>query len=111
MELKIKSKIWIENEEGILISEGRIQLLKLIEQTGSLNKAAKAMNISYQKAWKLIDGSNKASQKPLIETHVGGSQGGGTVLTDYGKMLIQSFESITTACWEFMDLELKKHTL
>jgi molybdate transport system regulatory protein len=109
--LKIKSKIWIETEEGVLISEGRIQLLKLIETTGSLNKAAKAMHISYQKAWKLVDASNKASKTPLIETQVGGNNGGGTILTPYGKLLIESFESINTACWGFLDGELKKHIL
>ncbi|MDR6843914.1 winged helix-turn-helix domain-containing protein [Flavobacterium granuli] len=109
--MKIKSKIWIETDEGILISEGRIQLLKLIESTGSLNKAAKEMNISYQKAWKLIDASNKASAEPLIATQVGGNKGGGTVVTPYGKSLIESFEKINVACWEFLDLELKKHSL
>jgi len=109
--LKIKSKIWIETEQGIIISEGRIRLLKLIEATGSLNKAAKAMNISYQKAWKLVDASNKASKEPLIETQIGGSKGGGTVLTPYGKSLIESFEAINSSCWEFLDAELKKHAL
>lgn len=109
--LKIKSKIWIETEEGILISEGRIQLLKLIAEMGSLNKAAKAMNISYQKAWKLVDASNKASKMPLIETQVGGNKGGGTVLTSYGKQVIESFEAINVACWNFLDVELKKHKL
>jgi molybdate transport system regulatory protein len=111
LHMKIKSKIWIETDEGILISEGRIQLLKLIESTGSLNKAAKEMNISYQKAWKLIDASNKASKEPLIATQVGGNKGGGTVITPYGKSLIESFEAINVACWEFLDLELKKHSL
>jgi molybdate transport system regulatory protein len=109
--LKIKSKIWIETDEGILISEGRIQLLKLIESTGSLNKAAKEMNISYQKAWKLIDASNKASKEPLIATQVGGNKGGGTILTPYGKSLIDSFEAINVACWDFLDNELKKYSL
>jgi len=107
--LKIKSKIWIENDEGILISEGRVQLLKLIEDTGSLNKAAKAMNLSYQKAWKLVDASNKAAKSPLIETHVGGNKGGGTILTPYGKSLIEIFEAINTDCWIFLDEQLKKH--
>ena len=109
--MKIRSKIWIETEEGILISEGRVQLLKLIAETGSLNKAAKAMNLSYQKAWRLIDDSNKASKNPLIETHVGGNKGGGTILTPYGKTLIDSFERINQDCWEFLDIQLKKHSL
>lgn len=109
--MRIKSKIWIESDEGILISEGRIQLLKLIDSTGSLNKAAKEMNISYQKAWKLIDASNKASKEPLIATQVGGNKGGGTVLTPYGKSLIESFEAINVACWDFLDQQLKKYSL
>lgn len=109
--MKIKSKIWIETNDGILISEGRVQLLKLIDETGSLNKAAKAMNLSYQKAWKLVDASNKASNHPLVETQVGGNKGGGTVLTPYGKSLITTFESINTACWDFLDNQLKKHFL
>lgn len=109
--MKIKSKIWIESDEGIIISEGRIQLLKQIEATGSLNKAAKAMNISYQKAWKLVDASNKASKKPLVVTQIGGNKGGGTVLTPYGKSLIDSFEIINSSCWKFLDSELEKCNL
>lgn len=109
--MKIKSKIWIETSEGVLISEGRVQLLRCIAATGSLNKAAKAMNLSYQKAWNLMDATNKAAAKPLIETQIGGANGGGTVLTEYGKNLIASFEAINTACWDFLDTELKKHAL
>ena len=109
--MKIKSKIWIETDEGIVISEGRIQLLKLIESTGSLNKAAKEMNISYQKAWKLVDASNKASREPLVATQIGGNKGGGTVITPYGKLIIDSFEKINKACWEFLDVQLEKHLL
>ncbi|MCG9791270.1 winged helix-turn-helix domain-containing protein [Flavobacterium algicola] len=109
--MKIKSKIWIETEEGILISEGRVKLLKLIAETGSLNKAAKAMELSYQKAWKLVDGANKSAKHPLIETQVGGNKGGGTVLTAYGKLLIESFDAINANCWEFLDKEFKKYDL
>lgn len=109
--MKIKSKIWIETDNGILISEGRIQLLKLIESTGSLNKASKQMNISYQKAWKLVDASNKASKEPLIATQVGGNKGGGTVITPYGKSLIESYEKINVACWKFLDEQLKQYSL
>lgn len=109
--MKIKSKIWIESADGILISEGRVKLLKLIAETGSLNKAAKEMGISYQKAWKLVDASNKSAKMPLIETQVGGNKGGGTVLTPYGKSLIEAFESINASCWAFLDTEFNKYDL
>lgn len=109
--MKIKSKIWIETEQGVLVSEGRIQLLKLISETGSLSKAAKEMNISYQKAWRMIDTSNKSSRYPLIITKIGGSCGGGTVLTFYGESLIKSFDEINKSVWKFLDYELEKHSL
>lgn len=109
--MKIKSKIWIETDQGILISEGRVQLLKLIAQTGSLNKAAKAMNLSYQKAWKLVNASNKAAKEPLIATQVGGNKGGGTILTPYGQSLLDAFENINKDCWQFLDAEINKYNL
>jgi len=109
--LKIKSKIWIESNHGIVLGEGRVQLLKKIEETGSLNKASKALKISYQKAWRLIDEMNKTSEKTIVETTIGGTKGGGTQLTEYGKSLITIFETINKDCWEFLDEQLKKHDL
>lgn len=109
--MKIKSKIWIETNNGILLSEGRVQLLKMIDETGSLNKASKALNISYQKAWRLIDDVSKTTKQPIIETKIGGAKGGGTVLTTYGKSLIVIFDTINKDCWQFLDEQLKKHSL
>jgi molybdate transport system regulatory protein len=40
---------------------------------------------------------------------VGGTKGGGTQLTTYGKSLIASFETINKECWEFLDNQLQKH--
>ncbi len=109
--MKIKSKIWIEANNGILLSEGRVQLLKKIDETGSLNKAAKALNISYQKAWRLIDEVSEITNQPLIETKIGGAKGGGTLLTPYGKSLLIIFDTINKDCWKFLDEQLKKHNL
>lgn len=109
--MKIKSKIWIEANDGILLSDGRVQLLKKIDETGSLNKAAKALKISYQKAWRLIDEVSKTTNQPLIETKIGGAKGGGTLLTPYGKSMVDIFEVINKDCWQFLDEQLKKHAL
>jgi molybdate transport system regulatory protein len=109
--MEIKSKIWFENEKGVVIGHGRIQLLRHIQQTGSLNKAAKAMGLSYQKAWKLIESSNNATDKPLVETKIGGNNGGGTQLTDYGRLLIETYDLINEECWVFLDAQLKKYAL
>ena len=99
--MKIKSKIWIEANNGILLSEGRVQLLKKIDETGSLNKASKALNLSYQKAWRLLDEVSKTAKEPVIESKIGGAKGGGTSLTPYGKSLIDIFDTINKDCWKF----------
>ena len=109
--MKIKSKIWIESEEGILLGEGRVKLLKMIEETGSLNKASKSLKISYQKAWRMIDEMNTFPTHPIIKTQIGGSKGGETSLTDYGKSLILIYDTINKDCWKFLDEQLEKHHL
>lgn len=102
---QLKSRIWIEGKEGIFLGEGRIQLLQAIEKEGSLSKAAKSIKMSYKKAWNLVDAINKASKTPIVITSTGGSGGGGTILTDFGKQKIQQFEEVKKNCWEFMEAQ------
>ena len=108
MSYKIKSRIWIENEGNVLLGEGRVSLLKAIEETGSLSKAAKSLNLSYKKAWRLMDSVNKSAKQPVTINSIGGKGGGGTILTDYGKSLITAFDTINKNCWNFLDNQLKQ---
>jgi molybdate transport system regulatory protein len=108
MEFKIKSRIWIESNNHILLGEGRVALLKEIEQKGSLSKAAKSLGISYKKSWNLIDSVNKSSKKNVITTTVGGKNGGGAELTEYGKKLVAVFDEINQSCWKHLDQQLHK---
>jgi molybdate transport system regulatory protein len=107
MSYKIKSRIWIEFEDHVLLGEGRVKLLKAIDETGSLSQAAKSLNISYKKAWDLIDSANKSAKEPLIITNTGGKGGGGAKLTEHGKSLISAFETINKNCWAFLDQQLE----
>ncbi len=111
MDYKIKSRIWIESEQGVFLGEGRVRLLKAIAQTGSLRKAANALEMSYKKAWKLMDSMNKTAQKPLVVTTTGGKGGGGASLTTYGEEIINTFDQINQKCWDFLDNELKQISL
>lgn len=108
MSYKIKSRVWIEYDNHVLLGEGRVQLLKAIQETGSLSKAAKSLNISYKKAWGLIDSVNKSARKPVTINSIGGKGGGGAALTEYGKSLITVFDEINNNCWEFLDKQLQK---
>lgn len=108
MNYKIKSRIWIEVDDKVLIGEGRVRLLKAIEQTGSLSKGAKTLGMSYKKAWKLVDAINKSAKDPVIVTSIGGKDGGGTKLTPHGKALIIAFDKINKSCWKHLDKQLSK---
>lgn len=107
MDYKVKSRIWIEANGNILLGEGRIKLLKAIEENGSLSKAAKSMNMSYKKAWNLIDSINKSAKEPVVSKTIGGKGGGGAVLTEHGRNLIHIFETINNNCWNYLDTQLK----
>jgi molybdate transport system regulatory protein len=106
MEYKIRSRIWIEVDGEILLGEGRVQLLKAIEESGSLTKAAKSLGMSYKKAWSLIDAVNSRAKEPVIATSVGGKKGGGTVLTAYGASLVETFDRLNEKCWMFLDEQI-----
>jgi molybdate transport system regulatory protein len=72
-----------------------------------LSKAAKSLGMSYKKAWSLIDAVNKRAEKPVTTSSIGGKGGGGAELTDYGKSLVEAFETINENCWEFLDEQIK----
>lgn len=90
------SPLWVTGDlqlAGILDSR-IIQLLKAINDSGSLNQAAKQVGLSYKGAWQIIERANNSSPKTLVTTATGGSKGGGTALTDAGQSLIHLFEEL-----------------
>ena len=88
----INSRIWIGSEKGMLLGEGRIELLRSIDRCGSISMAAKSMGMSYKKAWRLVDAMNKNALKPLVIQQVGGKGGGGTLLSEAGKKAVQTYD-------------------
>ncbi len=111
MNYKIKSRIWIEIDGNKLLGEGNVKLLKAIEKMGSLSKAAKSIEMSYKKAWSLVDAVNKRAKKPVTINSIGGKGGGGSKLTPYGKSLISTFDEINKNCWSFLDEQLAQTSI
>ena len=88
----IKIRIKFDGER--YIGHGRIELLELIGQHGSIARAAKAMEMSYKRAWYLIDGFNAIFSEPLIERQHGGRGGGAAKLTPFGVEVVRLYRDM-----------------
>jgi molybdate transport system regulatory protein len=90
--------------ESIAVGPGKIDLLEAIRDTGSITAAAKAMGMSYRRAWMLVDEVNRSLKKPAIASAIGGDHGGGSELTDVGQLLVRTYRHIestaSTTCSE-----------
>lgn len=80
----------LRNERNFF-GPGIVELLQLISETGSLNTAAKKMGMSYNKAWRIIQKAEQEFGHPLVIKSVGGRKGGGSIVTEKGKILTEKF--------------------
>lgn len=87
---QIKGNIWLEYT-GLHIGTGRARLLEKIKVQGSISKAAKELKISYRQAWSMINEMNLGAKKKIVIKTIGGSKGGGTILTNEGENLLKYF--------------------
>lgn len=70
------------------IGPGKIQLLEMIAEHGSISAAGRAMGLPYRHAWELVDQLNGAFREPLVERRTGGRHGGGAQLTPFGRIVL-----------------------
>ena len=97
--MKAVTKIIFLNDSGEkFFGEGPARLLRGVDRTGSLRKAAISMDMAYTKALKLIKNAEAALEFPLITRETGGRDGGGSCLTDGGKEWLERYEQYRDAC-------------
>lgn len=77
-----------------LIGPGKIALLERIRADGSISAAARAMGMSYKRAWELVDEVNSMFAKPAVMTSKGGKTGGGATVSELGLELIRAYRAI-----------------
>src|ERR1700754_489152 len=76
------------------IGPGKILLLENIEACGSISAAGRAMDMSYKRAWDLVDEINRICRQAAVERQTGGKNGGGAALTPFGTSLVARFRKI-----------------
>ena len=79
------------------LGPGKVQLLELIRDTGSISAAGRAMEMSYKRAWMLVEEMNAAFTAPLVSSARGGAKGGGAHVTETGLAVIAAYRAAETA--------------
>jgi molybdate transport system regulatory protein len=95
--LLLRTRIWIEDEEGkVIMGEGRAVFLELIDRTGSINKAAKKLGMSYRALW----GKLKVTEKALGFKFLRSEGRAGSFLTPEGKQFLENYLELKKRCTE-----------
>jgi molybdate transport system regulatory protein len=92
----VSLSIRVDLSPTLAIGPGKIRLLEAIEETGSISAAGRAMDMSYRRAWLLLDELNHTFHEPVATTSQGGRSGGGTHLTPFGKRLVHGYRKMET---------------
>jgi molybdate transport system regulatory protein len=106
--LKVAFKIWLDNR-GKAFGQGPYELLKRVKKTNSLHEAAHQMDMSYSKAWKLIQTMEKRLGFSLLDKKIGGLSGGGSQVTPKGKELMKRYERFEKDVRQAIHKAYQKH--
>ncbi|MFA5941694.1 MAG: winged helix-turn-helix domain-containing protein [Sinimarinibacterium sp.] len=87
----VRSQFWLMTGDESLAGPGRIELLRTIDETGSIRQAALRMGMSYRAAWDAVDAMNHRLGCELVTRLTGGRSGGGAQLTECGQRLVSAY--------------------
>jgi molybdate transport system regulatory protein len=91
---ELRPQIRILFRKAIAMGPGKADLLRAIDETGSISAAARHMEMSYRRAWLLVDTMNQAFKSPVVVTLTGGKAGGGAAVTEFGKEVLQRYSAL-----------------
>ena len=106
--MKIRSKVWIEKGGKLVFGSGKSELLKCIDETGSIKAAAEKMGISFRRAWSYLAAIEKRFGFKLIERTRGGKGGGGSRLTPRARELVEKYEKLEKGVSQFADRKFRE---
>lgn len=101
----VNGSLWIECNGERYFGPGPAELLEKIDDTGSISQAAKQMNLSYKKAWEMINRLNANAAVPLVKTSQGGKYGGGSSISKEARDMIFYYQHMRKKFSEFLEQE------
>jgi molybdate transport system regulatory protein len=85
-------RVRILSGSAVALGPGKADLLRAIDETGSISAAARRMNMSYRRAWLLVHTMNECFRQPLVAAEKGGAEGGGARLTEMGREVLVHYD-------------------
>lgn len=92
---------------GRSIGPGKIRLLELINETGSISAAGRALEMSYRQAWLLVDELNRMFGDPVVTAQTGGGGGGGAVVTEGGNDIVRLYRDMERRAYGASTTEIR----
>src|SRR6267378_4447561 len=92
--LSLLPRFRVMRGKEIAFGPGKMELLELVAETGSISEAAKRMDMSYMRAWSLIQTMNACFKEPVIKAVRGGHKRGGTELTETGQHVLKLYRQM-----------------
>ncbi|GAB3127505.1 winged helix-turn-helix domain-containing protein [Novispirillum itersonii subsp. nipponicum] len=91
---RLRPRLRLKDGPVLVLGPGRVDLLEGIKRTGSISAAAREMDMSYRRAWLLVDSLNLSFRTPLVESVTGGQRGGGAHLTAAGEQVVALYRQM-----------------
>jgi molybdate transport system regulatory protein len=95
-------------KRGPAIGPGKAELIERIADTGSISAAARAMGMSYRRAWQLVEALNKDYRERVVTTAAGGARGGGASVTAFGQRLVAEYRAMEEKAAKAIAGDLKR---
>jgi molybdate transport system regulatory protein len=89
--IKARLRLRLMAGEEIAIGPGKADLLAAIAETGSIAAAGRRLDMSYRRAWLLVETMNRCFRSPVVEAAKGGAKGGGASLTQLGAEVLERY--------------------
>ncbi len=99
---RIRARIWVTGSDAGYLGVGKVTLLERIGEYGSISRAAKSMDMSYKRAWQLVEEMNALTDQPLVAKETGGRGGGGAEVTDKGRAAIRLYRELEDRLADFL---------
>jgi molybdate transport system regulatory protein len=96
----------IDFSDTSYLGPGKVELMEQIQKHGSISAAGRAMDLSYRRAWLLLNSLNDSFLDPVSVNVTGGPKGGGVKLTPFGELLIKRYRDVERRFSEIADSRL-----